>query len=258
MSTQIQETTWASLQMILSGVENPRNTIEQWQTNGFLKHFLPEVDILFGVPQPPEHHPEIDTGLHTMLVMEQAWLLSNRDPDVVFAALLHDLGKGLTQQDRWPKHAGHEKEGLASVASVCQRLEVPEKTARLAMLVCEFHLHSHRAFDMRPGTVIQWLDTTGMLFDDALRQKFLCACEADARGRTGLEQREYLTPFYIDHVAKLTQVQWAIQVAERRLQSSVQAVNVHYAPMSDKDHMRDIIRKEHGLQSDSAMSHGIC
>jgi tRNA nucleotidyltransferase (CCA-adding enzyme) len=157
---------------------------------GALARLFPEIDCLFGVPQSPEHHPEIDTGIHTLMVLAEAARLSP-DPSVRFAALTHDLGKGLTPPERWPRHWGHEKAGLVPLQHLAERLKLPHDYRRLAERVLRYHGHCHRALGLRPGTVVDLLQRL-----DSFRQpdglaSFLLACEADARGRTGFEQRPY-------------------------------------------------------------------
>ena len=149
--------TWPTLASILGDhTTNPRNVLQQWYSDGRLEKELPEVHVLFGIPQPPEHHPEIDTGLHTLMVVEQAWMLKP-DASIVFAALVHDLGKALTSPDHWPKHVDHEGAGVPLVEAVCARLNVPEYTKELALWVCEQHLKVHRVFERRPGSIIKWM-----------------------------------------------------------------------------------------------------
>jgi tRNA nucleotidyltransferase (CCA-adding enzyme) len=157
---------------------------------GALSRLFPELDRLFGVPQPPEHHPEVDTGLHTLLVLEQAVKLSP-DPVVRFAALTHDLGKGLTPPELWPRHHGHERNGLSALAALCDRLKVPNAYRRLAEQVMRYHGHCHRALQLRPGTLVDLLQRLDALRRHAALGPFLLACEADARGRPGFENRPY-------------------------------------------------------------------
>lgn len=238
---------WDTLAQALTDPDtSPRLTVQSWYESGLLERELPEVHALFGIPQPPAHHPEVDTGVHTLLVAEQAWLRT-KDAGVIFAALVHDLGKGITPQDQWPKHTDHESNGVPLVQAVCDRLGAPEDATRLALLVCEYHLHGHRVFEMRPGSVIQWLEKVDLLHDNDLRQRFMLSCEADARGRTGLENREYLSPQYIEKVAELAQSAWGIGTQQERLQEAISRVKRHYAPFSDKDNVKAVIRREHGL-----------
>ena len=163
---------------------------------GALQPIYPEIDALFGVPQPAQWHPEIDTGLHTLLVLDQAALLSP-EPAVRFAALVHDLGKGTTPHDEWPSHRGHEERSVALIEALGRRLRLPVEYRDLAVIVARYHGIVHRAFELKPTTILEFLERA-----DAFRrpERFtlaLLACEADSRGRTGLEsvpypQREYL------------------------------------------------------------------
>ncbi|WP_105102920.1 multifunctional CCA addition/repair protein [Microbulbifer pacificus] len=154
---------------------------------GALKVLLPEVDRLFGVPQPALHHPEIDTGDHILRALRQA----PADLPVRFAVLVHDLGKGITPQHVLPSHRGHEAAGLPLVSDVCQRLRVPNPITALALGVCEYHLHCHKAFELRPQTILKLLRALDALRRPERFEQFLQSCEADARGRLGLEDREY-------------------------------------------------------------------
>jgi tRNA nucleotidyltransferase (CCA-adding enzyme) len=163
---------------------------------GALNVIYPEIDALFGVPQPAQWHPEIDTGVHTLMVLDQAAILS-ADPKVRFAALVHDLGKGTTPPEEWPSHRGHEERSVALIDVLSTRLRVPSEYRELSVIVARYHGIVHRAFELRPGTILEMLEKT-----DAFRrpERFalaLLACEADSRGRAGLEkvpypQREYL------------------------------------------------------------------
>ena len=170
--------------------ERPSPFFEVLRACGALARLFPEIEALFGVPQPPQHHPEIDTGLHTLLVLDQAARLST-DPAVRFAALTHDLGKALTDPAGWPRHYGHEKLGLPALERLCDRLKAPNAYRKLAERVMRYHGHAHKARELRPGTLVDLLQRL-----DAFRQKdalesFLLACEADSRGRTGYEERPY-------------------------------------------------------------------
>lgn len=157
---------------------------------GALRAVFPEIDALFGVPQPPQWHPEIDTGVHTMMVLEQAVRLS-ADPRIRFAALVHDLGKASTPRSSWPRHHGHEERGVRAVESMAARLRIPAEYRDLARIVARYHGLVHRVFELRAGTVLEVIEKTDGIrrperFDDAL-----IACEADSRGRTGFEMRAY-------------------------------------------------------------------
>lgn len=188
----VSERVWQETQRAL-GEKSPAVFFEVLRECGALRVIFPELDALFGVPQPVEHHPEIDTGVHTLMVLQQAVRLSD-DPTVRFAALLHDLGKGITPPEEWPHHTGHEAKGVALVEGLCKRLNVPGAYRDLARLVAEYHLHYHRIKELRPGTILETL-----LALDAFRrpqrfEAFLLACEADARGRPGYEDRAMEQP----------------------------------------------------------------
>ena len=158
---------------------------------GALKAIAPEVDRLYGVPQVEEHHPEIDTGIHTEMVVDQAARLAPGNAEVAFAALVHDLGKGLTPEEEWPKHHKHEENGVQPVLEVCARWKVPADYRALAAAVCEHHLTAHRAMEIRPGTFLSLFENLGVIRRPDRLEPFLMACEADARGRLGLEDRHY-------------------------------------------------------------------
>jgi tRNA nucleotidyltransferase (CCA-adding enzyme) len=199
---------------------------------GALKPIYPEIDALFGVPQPPQWHPEIDTGIHTLMVLDQAARLSP-DTRVRFAALVHDLGKGSTPPAEWPGHRGHEERGVALIESLAARLKLPGDYRELAIIVARFHGSVHRAFELKPNTLLQFMERA-----DAFRrpQRFaeaLLACEADARGRAGLEHKPYPQRGYVsaardaaaavkpsaDEVAAHGGAEIAARLHERRLRA---------------------------------------
>lgn len=155
-----------------------------------LAKIFPEIDRLFGVPQPPQYHPEIDTGVHTLMCLEQAALLSP-DAEVRFATLTHDLGKAVTPSANWPHHYGHEQLGLPILAQLCNRLRVPNSYKVLAQHVMHYHTHCHKAFELRAATLTDLLNTLGAFKKGHRLNAFLLACTADARGRTGFEQTPY-------------------------------------------------------------------
>ena len=155
-----------------------------------LEKIFPEINCLFGVPQPEKYHPEIDTGLHSMLCLEQAAQLST-STEVRFAALVHDLGKGITPKDIWPHHYGHEENGLHVLEKLCARLRVPNSFKTLAMHVMQYHTHCHKAFELRASTLTDVLAMLGAFKTKNTLPEFLLACEADAKGRTGFEHVTY-------------------------------------------------------------------
>ncbi|MGZ5007526.1 MAG: multifunctional CCA addition/repair protein, partial [Methylobacter sp.] len=155
-----------------------------------LEKIFPEIACLFGVPQPEKYHPEIDTGIHAMLCLEQAALLSS-NPEVRFAALVHDLGKGVSPREHWPSHHGHEAKGLPILEQMCTRLRVPNSFKTLALQVMQYHTHCHRVSELRASTLTDMLAALGAFKPVNKLPEFLQACEADAKGRTGLENNPY-------------------------------------------------------------------
>ncbi len=153
---------------------------------GALKRILPEVEALFGVPQVEKYHPEIDTGIHILMSVDAASAMT-RDPMVIFAVLVHDLGKALTPRAELPRHRGHEKRGLKPIESLCARLGVPTRFREFALKVCEYHLHCHRIRELRPGTALRVLEAFDGFRQPELVEKFALCCDADRRGRTGHE-----------------------------------------------------------------------
>jgi tRNA nucleotidyltransferase (CCA-adding enzyme) len=185
----VAERVWAELFKALNE-KTPAAFFTTLKSCGALAKIFPELDNLFGVPQPPQHHPEIDTGIHSLMCLEQAVRLSD-SPEVRFAALVHDLGKALSPKDNLPHHYGHETKGLPVLEAMCQRLRVPNHFKALAQQVMQYHTHCHRAADLRPSTLTDTLAALGAFKPTNTLAAFLLACEADARGRTGFEDREY-------------------------------------------------------------------
>tara|TARA_B100001989_G_C24549345_1_gene473209 strand:- start:4299 stop:4991 length:693 start_codon:yes stop_codon:yes gene_type:complete len=186
---------WDDLKQGLSSGD-PAAYIQNLRDSGALKEALPEVDVLFGVPQVPEYHPEIDTGIHTLMVVKRAAELSD-DVGVRFAALVHDLGKGLTPEEEWPKHIGHEESGVGPVRDVVRRLCVPDDIADLAEKVTRYHLHAHRALEMRPGKIVSLLENIGAFENPENFERFLITVQADKQGRLGMEDKPYPQAEYL-------------------------------------------------------------
>jgi tRNA nucleotidyltransferase (CCA-adding enzyme) len=185
----VAERVWAELSSALME-DTPSRCFALLRETGALAVVLPELDRLFGVPQVAEHHPEIDAGIHTLMVVDQAARLGG-GLAARFAALVHDLGKGLTPRADWPRHVGHEKTGLEPIAEVCERLRVPTDCRDLARLVGAHHLTVHRALELRPGTVIGLFERIDAFRRPQRLEPFLLACEADRRGRKGREDEAY-------------------------------------------------------------------
>ncbi len=171
---------------------------------GALEVLLPEVNVLFGVPQPEKYHPEIDTGVHLQMALDAAADISNGTANIVFAVLLHDLGKGVTPQKYWPSHRGHEAAGVPLVDAVCSRMKVPNAVHDLARKVCARHLDCHRILEARPTTVLRLLERLDVFRQPDLLPDFVVACEADFRGRKGLEGRPYPQGDYLQRAYKET------------------------------------------------------
>ncbi len=191
----VPERIWKELELTLTS-QTPSVFIEVLRECNALAAILPEVNNLFGVPQPEKYHPEIDTGLHILLCLEQARKLSD-DSVVLYATLVHDVGKGLTDPDQWPSHVGHEAAGLSLLNQIESRLRVPKEHAQLSRLVCEHHTKLHRVKELKPATVLKLRESLDAFRRPERLDKFLLACEADARGRTGLETRDYPQNAYL-------------------------------------------------------------
>lgn len=209
----VPERVWQEMEKALAE-KTPVQFIEVLRSCGALEKIMPELDCLWGVPQPAEHHPEIDTGVHTMMVLEQACKLS-ADKQIRFAALMHDLGKGTTPKEEWPRHIAHEARGAKIVLELCQRLRIPNDYRDLAERVARFHLHYHRALELKPATVVKTLEQLDAYRRPERFEKFLLASEADARGRPGYENREFAQGDFFRRAFKAST---QVDVAELRAQ----------------------------------------
>lgn len=201
IATLVAERVWQELHATLQ-TRNPEVFFKILRKCGALKILFPEIDCLFGVPQTKKYHPEIDTGIHTLMVLEQAVKLSD-DPEVRFAALVHDLGKGLTPKDQLPKHIGHELLGIEPVNQLCNRFKTPKSYRELALMVTEYHLNYHRIEELKPKTVIKYLQLMDAFRRPERFEKFLLACEADSRGRAGSENKDFKQPSTFRHYFKV-------------------------------------------------------
>lgn len=202
LETLAAERIWSETEHALSE-PYPARFILVLRACNALKVLYPEIDCLFGIPQPVKYHPEIDTGLHTVMVLNQAARISN-DPQVRFAALVHDLGKGSTDRNDWPAHKGHEAKGARLVDKICKRFRVPNNYRDLARLVARYHLDCHRVLELKPRTILKRLEALDAFRRPERFEKFLLACEADAHGRTGLEECEYPQAAYFRDALALT------------------------------------------------------
>jgi tRNA nucleotidyltransferase (CCA-adding enzyme) len=189
----VAERVWQELSKSLNET-TPSNFIKVLRACGALRVLFPEFENLFGVPQTEKWHPEIDTGIHCMMAMDQAKDLDN---DTVFAVFTHDLGKGITPKEILPSHRGHEVGGIPLVEAVCNRLKVPKNHKRLALNVCRWHLHSHMSYDLRAGTIHKLFEKTGAYQQPEVFDKYLQACQADASGRLGMLDIDYPQAAYL-------------------------------------------------------------
>ncbi|AGH38492.1 Multifunctional CCA protein [Bibersteinia trehalosi USDA-ARS-USMARC-188] len=210
------ERVWLETQKAFN-CDNPQVYFHILRLVGALKVLFPEIDALFGVPQPEKHHPEIDSGLHTLMVLAQAKKLSAKATDsesVLFAALCHDLGKALSPKDNLPHHYGHEVNGITPTVNLANRLKIPNHCKEFALLVTEFHSHCHKMTELRPETVIKLFNKLDVWRKPERFFDYLLVCEADSKGRLGFEDRPYpqaerAKSYY--HAAMQVDVQQVIQ-----------------------------------------------
>jgi tRNA nucleotidyltransferase (CCA-adding enzyme) len=210
------ERLWTETQTAMSE-QTPSVYFQVLRQCGALRKVFPEVDALFGVPQRKDYHPEIDTGLHTMMVVDAAAALT-ADVAVRFAALTHDLGKANTPEDVLPSHIGHEKRGLPLIRQLCERLRVPNQVRELSLLVGEFHTHAHRALELKPTTLLQLLERLDVFRRPERITQFAQACMADSQGRTGFEEKPYPQADYLLAAASACQGISAQGLIEQGLQ----------------------------------------
>jgi tRNA nucleotidyltransferase (CCA-adding enzyme) len=195
LSALTPERSWKEISRALME-PRPDVFIQVLRDCGALGELLPEVDALFGIPQPAAHHPEIDTGVHVLSVLRQC--AEHQQPLTVrWACLLHDVGKGLTPQADWPRHIAHEVKGLKLIRAINQRCKAPKDCQELALQVGEFHTHGHRALELKASTLLKLLQTFDVFRRPQRFEEFIAACEMDARGRLGLEQRDYPQADYL-------------------------------------------------------------
>ncbi|ASU23036.1 multifunctional CCA tRNA nucleotidyl transferase/2'3'-cyclic phosphodiesterase/2'nucleotidase/phosphatase [Vibrio qinghaiensis] len=183
------ERVWQEWQKSLA-TQHPEIFISALRQCGALKVVLPELDRLFGVPQPEKWHPEIDTGVHTLMVTAQAAKLSSSIA-VRFAAQVHDLGKGVTPKNEWPSHKMHCHTGVNIIKALCERVRIPNECKELALLVCEQHSNIHRAAELKPSTKLKILDKLDAWRKPKRLLDVLLCCQADHAGRLGCEETPY-------------------------------------------------------------------
>ncbi|WP_028868962.1 multifunctional CCA addition/repair protein [Psychromonas arctica] len=189
------ERIWTETEKALQ-TDSPQTYFQVLRDCGALAALFPEVDNLYGVPAPKRWHPEIDTGIHTLMVVEQAALLSD-SVAFRFACLVHDLGKALTPESEWPSHKGHGMKGLSVIKKFCKRLKIPNDCRDLALLVSEHHTNIHSAFELRASTMVGIMDKCDAWRKPERFQQMLQCCVADSKGRTGFELLPYPTADYM-------------------------------------------------------------
>ncbi len=221
----VPERVWQEMSKALSE-QDPTPFFLVLRACGALARLWPSLDKLWGIPQPEQHHPEIDTGIHVMLSLQVA---CQRTLDKVtrFAVLCHDLGKGETPSQEWPSHRGHEERGVFLIEKFCERYRVPNDYKELAIIVSRFHLHCHRAFELRADTMLKTLERLDAFRSPERFEKFLLACECDAKGRTGKEASAYPQA---ERMRKAYQLAKAVDIAalmEKGLQGAGLGVRLH-------------------------------
>jgi len=198
VSALVPERVWQETERAL-GEARPEVFFETLRACGALAVIFPELDALFGVPQPPRWHPEVDTGVHVMLALRYA-ADAGAPAAVRFAVLAHDLGKARTPRAHWPSHHGHEELGVPLIEALCERLKVPNGHRELAVLAGRYHTRVHRAGELKAATLLTLLENCDALRRPERFAELLLACEADARGRTGLESAPYPQVAYLQQV----------------------------------------------------------
>jgi tRNA nucleotidyltransferase (CCA-adding enzyme) len=198
VSALVPERVWQETERAL-GEARPEVFFETLRACGALAVIFPELDALFGVPQPPRWHPEVDTGVHVMLALRYA-ADAGAPAAVRFAVLAHDLGKARTPRAHWPSHHGHEELGVPLIEALCERLKVPNGHRELAVLAGRYHTRVHRAGELKAATLLTLLENCDAFRRPERFAELLLACEADARGRTGLESAPYPQVAYLQQV----------------------------------------------------------
>ena len=198
----VAERVWKEFEKALSE-RDPQCFIETLRQCGALSVVAPEVDALFGIPQPKQHHPEIDTGIHTLLCLKRAAELTD-DKCVRFATLMHDLGKALTPEDKLPQHIAHEVTGLKPIKHFCKRISAPNEYRDLALIAAQYHTHCHRALELKPQTILKLFESIDAYRKPFRFSQFLICCQADAQGRTGFHDRPYPQRQFLEKMFTLT------------------------------------------------------
>jgi tRNA nucleotidyltransferase (CCA-adding enzyme) len=213
----VAERVWAETYKALTE-PTPSAFVRSLRETGALAVLFPEIDALYGVPQRAEFHPEIDSGIHTQMVVDMAARLAPGNALIGWCALVHDLGKALTPKDQLPRHIGHEHAGLAPIAALCTRLKVPADYAALAQLGCKLHLLAHTALELKPATVLKIFEQLDAFRRPERVEQFLLVCEADKRGRLGLDEAPYPQSAFLREAFAAASTIGAQQFVEQGLQ----------------------------------------
>ncbi|MGD8639674.1 MAG: multifunctional CCA addition/repair protein [Gammaproteobacteria bacterium] len=221
----VPERVWKELETALA-TGTPQQFFMTLKECGALARLFPEIEQLFGVPQPEKHHPEIDSGIHTMMVLEQSARLTS-DTVTRFAALTHDLGKGVTPENEWPRHIDHEEKSVPLINALCDRYRIPNVYRDLAIHVARYHLHCHRALELRATTILKLFKDVDAFRRPERFQQFLVACEADSKGRTGFENRAYPQATLLQHALQAANTVNKKEIAESGLSGEAIAKKIH-------------------------------
>jgi tRNA nucleotidyltransferase (CCA-adding enzyme) len=223
----VPERVWQEFSAALA-TKNPEVFLQALRDCGALHILFPELDQLFGVPNPIEFHPEVDSGIHTLLVLQAACRLSD-DPKVRFAALLHDLGKGLTPKREWPYHAGHEEKGVELIKALCKRYRIAKNYTDLAILVGKYHGVCHKALELKPDSLVKLLRDLDAFRKPKRFEQFLTACEADFHGRPGYENERYSQTNFLRSVFSVVNQVSAKPLVEQGLKSAELGLALYHA-----------------------------
>jgi len=223
LESLVAERIWQETELALAST-TPGEYIAVLRECEALKIILPEVNALFGVPQTSKYHPEIDTGIHTLMCLERVIKLSD-DIAVRYAALVHDVGKAATDQSKWPSHSGHEALGIALQDQIAKRLRIPSEHNQLAALVCEHHTKLHRIQQLQPIALLNLLESLDAFRRPERLEKFLLVCEAVVPSRIGFEDHEYPQRDYLNAVLAATRdLNFATLLAEKGKGNAAEAV----------------------------------
>lgn len=226
----VAERVWQEMRGALAAT-TPRAFFDTLHACDALGVILPEVAQLDGVPQKAQWHPEIDTYIHTMMVLEQAAMLSS-DVCVRFAAVCHDLGKATTPADILPSHHGHEERGADITTRLCERLRVPKTAKDLAIISARYHTHCHRVTELKTTTLVKTLRALDVIRKPGRFRHYLNVCEADARGRLGLENRDYPQALCMADAARVLVDTDTAEIARNTRDKTDIAENIRLAQIS--------------------------